>query len=188
MRQTTNRNGFTLVELVIVMMLVGIMAGIVIPLLRPQGFQLDTAVVSVSSAVMAQQRNAVLRQHDVVLAFDTVNELIRVHYDTNNNGKIDSGESWHVVQLEEGVRFGLAGAPVRPSGSGPLSFTEEEDDMPALTFRRNGSASEEGVIYLTSARAAGEAFPEDTRAVEVERATGRTRCYSYASGAWMQKC
>jgi len=64
----------------------------------------------------------------------------------------------------------------------------EQDDLPALTFRRNGSASEESIIYLTSIKSINEATGEDTRAIEVERATGRTHCFSYQSGSWVSTC
>jgi hypothetical protein len=65
-----------------------------------------------------------------------------------------------------------------------VTWTETQDGLPALTFRRNGSASEESILYLTSERGA----VEDTRAIEIERATGRLRCYSYATGTWIQTC
>jgi prepilin-type N-terminal cleavage/methylation domain-containing protein len=183
--------GFTLVELVMVMALIGILVGIVAPLMRPEKFQMDGAVVSVASTFTAQQRNAVLRQHDIVLAVDSTAKEIRVHYDTDNNNTIDSGEQWHVVQLERGVVFGRGPTPARPLSGASISMVGAEGGLPALTFRRNGSASEESIIYLTSERAvAGTAsgFLEDGRAIEIERATGRVRCYSYATGAWIETC
>jgi prepilin-type N-terminal cleavage/methylation domain-containing protein len=183
------RAGFSLVEMVMVMVLIGLMAGIVIPLIRPEKFRLDTAVVEVGSTITAQQRNAILRQHDVVLAMDTTQKRVRVHYDTNNSGTIDPSEQWSVIELGEGVAFGRGGAPARPLSALSISLVSEQDGMPALTFRRNGSASEEAIVYLTSARAAGTvSFAEEARAVEIERATGRVSCFSYATGAWVQTC
>ena len=42
---------------------------------------------------------------------------------------------------------------------------------------------------ITSQRSENaSAFSEDSRAVEVERATGRIRCYSYNTGSWVQTC
>ncbi|GMV04546.1 MAG: hypothetical protein AMXMBFR53_08260 [Gemmatimonadota bacterium] len=182
-----DKRGFSLVELVMVLVLIGIMVNIVVPFLRPEKFRMDGAVILVGTTLTAQQRNAILRQHDVVVAVDTAQRRLRVHYDTNNDATIDTGENWFVVELGDGVVFGRGGAPARPLSSQVVSMTTLQDGLPALTFHRNGSASEESVIYLT-AETAGSANTEEARAVEIERATGRVMCYSYASGEWERKC
>jgi len=184
-----DRTGVTLVELVIVMLLIGIMAGIVAPLLRPERFQMDAAVVLVASTLTAQQRNSIMRQHNVVLALDSANSLVRVHYDRDNDGVLDSDEPISVVQLEEGTVFGRGQTPARAMSGSTFSVTQTQGTLPSLTFRRNGSASEQAILYLTSARArAASTYNIDARAIEIERATGRVRCYSYGSGTWVQTC
>jgi prepilin-type N-terminal cleavage/methylation domain-containing protein len=182
-------NGFTLVELVITLLVVGIMADIMIPLIRPERFQLDSATIRVASSFIAQQRNAVLRQHNLVVGVDTLRRQLRVHYDADNDAAIGAGEQWFVVELGEGVVFGRGGAPARALSGRTVSMQQEQGGLPALTYRRNGSASEQAIVYLTSERAAlyGD-LPTDGRAVEIERATGRVSCYSYRSGAWVQSC
>jgi prepilin-type N-terminal cleavage/methylation domain-containing protein len=191
MRIRDSQVGFTLVELIVVMMLMGIMIGVVAPLLRPERFQLDAAVVVVASTLTAQQRNSVMRQHNIVLAVDSASGNLRVHYDLDNDGALDLNEPRRVVELDEGVVFGRGGTLARPMGSAMASMTEVQSGMPSLTFRRNGSASEQAIIYVTSQRAsttAGTAYTQDARAIEIERATGRVRCYSYNSGSWLQTC
>lgn len=180
--------GFSLVELVVVMVLIGIMANIVIPFLRPEKFRLDGGVLQVASTLSAQQRNAILRQHDIVVAVDTAQHRLRVHYDKNNDNEIDSGEEWYVVEFGEGVVVGRGGAPARSMSSLALSMTEKQGGLPALTFHRNGSGSEESIIYLTSERARSTTFAEEARALEIERATGRVTCYSYSTGEWVRTC
>ncbi len=188
MGPTRSNPGFTLVELVVVMVLLGLMAGIVIPLLRPEKFAMDGAVVTVATTLMAQQRSAVLRQHDVVVAVDEAERRMRVHYDTDNDMDMDTGEQWFVVELGEGVVFGRGGAPAFPLSSVPISMTQMQGGLPALTFHRNGSASEESIVYLTSDRAGPSTFAHEARALEIERATGRVTCWSYASGTWVKTC
>lgn len=191
MNTTMNRDGVSLVELIMVMLLIGIMAGIVAPLLNAEKFQLDAGVVLVGSTLTAQQRNSVLRQHNIVLAFDTTANEIRVHYDLDNDNAMDSGENFSVVQLEDGVVFGRGATPARALSGASIFLSGTQGGLPALTFRRNGSASEESIIYLTSQRSrtsGGSTYAEDGRAIEIERATGRVRCYSYASSSWIQTC
>jgi hypothetical protein len=109
----------------------------------------------------------------------------------NNDNAMDAGEEWFVVELGDGIVFGRGGAPARPLGAGPISMTQAQAGLPALTFHRNGSASEEAIIYFTSERAGssgGNTFARETRAVEIERATGRISCYSYATGEWVRTC
>lgn len=184
-----DRAGLSLIELLVVMLLISIMAGIVVPVLSPQKFQLNAAHVLAASTLTAQQKNSILRQHSVVVAIDSANSLFRVHYDADNDGVMDANEAFHVVELEDGVVFGRGVTPARPLGTAMNTFTETQGGLPALIFRRNGSASSESIFYLTSERAAtASAYAEDTRAVEIERATGRVRCYSYATGAWLQTC
>lgn len=187
----TNRLGITVVELIAVMSLIGIMVTIAAPMLDKERFQLNGAALSVGSTFAAQQRNAVMRQHNIVLAFDTTANSMRVHYDLNNDNTVDAGENFSVVELEEGVVFGRGASPARAMSSASISLAGTQDGMPALTFRRNGSSSEEAIIYLTSQRARmfdGTTYAADGRAVEIERATARIRCYSHASGTWEQTC
>lgn len=186
-----DRSGITIVELILVMSLIGIVTSIAAPSMRSERFRMDGSVLTVASTLSAQQRNAVMRQHNIVLAFDTVNGTVRVHYDLDNDNAVDAGENTKLVELDDGSAFGRGSTTARPMSSSSISLSNTQDGLPALTFRRNGSASEEAIIYLTSQRwkvAGGSAYPDDGRAVEIERATGRIRCYSHNTGAWSQTC
>lgn len=185
-RPAPARRGFTLPELLLVLLVVGVLSALVVPKIEVVKYRMDGAARGVMAALVSAQRQAVSRQHDVVVAFDTVNRRLRIHQDRNRDGVVDGDEPTRIVPFDDGVEFGLGGAPAL-GGSAPVTFTETQDGMPVIRFIRNGSASEEGYVYLTSTRASrtGKA-PGDARAVEVVRATGRVTWYYYGSDQWQK--
>jgi len=177
--------GFTLVELLYVVILLSILAGFAAPFIDVSRFRLNSAVMEVTTELMAAQRYAVLRGHDVVVAIDENENWLRVHMDANNDGIIQSDENTRVAQLGDGVVFGRAeGATLTPSTQ-VVTFTQLQGSVKALTFHRNGSASEAGVVYLTATRAGR---PGSNRAIEVIRSTAKVKCWSYSTGNWQETC
>lgn len=180
--------GVTLVELMIIMTLMGILAGIAAPFIDVAKYRSRAAVRELGSTLLAAQRLAVTRQHNVIVAFDVPNGRLRLHEDSNNNGLLDDGEAIRFVVLGEGIVFGRGGAPARPMGDGPVTFGGRQNDMPSVTFQRNGAASEAGGFYVTSTRDARTGtFAEDARAVEIERSTGRATWFRYTSSGWQRE-
>jgi len=178
-------SGFTVTELLIVLAIIGIVVAISAPKIDFIKFRLESDMQGVGMTLLTAERQAITQQHDVVLLFDVAQGVIRIHDDKNNNRVIDAGERVRGVALGEGIVFGRASAPARPMGPGPVVFTKMVDGFPALVFHRDGSASEAGGFYLTSTRAVRSGtHVEDTRAIEIERATGRASWYRYGPPAW----
>lgn len=179
--------GFTLIELLTVLAVAGILMLIAAPRIDVERFQLDAAMRELGSGIAAARGRAILRQHDYVLMFREDGFVLL--YDENNNGETDAGEERRAVQLPERVKFDRGGATPILGLTEAVSFTKRAEQLPALTFHRNGAASEEGVIYLTSFRGAGgDNNSQDTRALQIERATGRVRCFTYRTLAWQEGC
>lgn len=179
-----------MVELLIVMSVIGLLLAMVAPRIDVARIRVDSEIQNLALTMNAAQRLAVLNQHDISIIFDASANAIRVHQDENNDGLVNGGESVRWVEMEDGVTFGRTGAPgFLPTSASPVSFTGKVSGLPALTFRRNGSASEYGGFYITAGGGpAGGLGAEYVRGIEVERSTGQVTCMTYASGSWEVGC
>lgn len=182
-----NRDGFTLIELVVVMTIGSLLALIAMPHIDVAGARAQSAARSAHMALAAAQQRAVLRQHDVVVEFDDGDGTMRFFDDANRNGAQDAGEVGWAHQLEESMVFGRGLAPAGPAGAGAISFAAGGGGEPTLTFHRSGSASQAGGFYLSTPRAAASAsHVEDAYAITVSRATGRVRMHRVVRNTWME--
>ena len=187
--RSLRRRGFTLVEMLIVITMIGIMTGIALWRVDIARYQVNGDIQSIGTTLIASQREAIAKQHNVIVVFDTAGNRVRVIWDANNNGQYDDGEHTRMVFLGDRVRFGLGTAPQMPIGPEAVNFTDTETSsgLPCVTFYRNGSASEAGGAYITSLRSIGDPkYVTDNRAMRVERATGRAEWWHYDGTTWQR--
>lgn len=184
------KRGFTLMELVVIMALIGIIAGIAGPRIDLAKYRLDSAALELSTGLHGAQQTALLRGHNVNFVFEPGLNRMILHLDADNDKLAGSSESQRVIEFGEGVVFGRGGAPALNGVTNDISFTETwGSGSPVVRFYRNGSTSEAGTVYITSKQAQlGSTYAEHSRAIQIERATGRIRCFSYKSGSWQEKC
>jgi prepilin-type N-terminal cleavage/methylation domain-containing protein len=179
------RRGFSTLELMLVMTIMGMMAAITLTRIDLAKFEANSAVQVLSTSMVAAQREAITKQHDIILTFDAPQRTVRIIWDRDSDGAIDNGERIRAIPLEGRIGFGLGGAPPRAFGANPINFDREIAGRPTLIFHRNGSASGIGGFYLTTSRAmAASGHATDTRAVEIVRATGRTEWHRWTGSAW----
>jgi prepilin-type N-terminal cleavage/methylation domain-containing protein len=185
---TRDDAGFTLTEIMLVLLIMGIGLAMAAPRINLTSYRAESAIQGLASTMMAAQRAAVARQHDVVVAFETAQNRVRIHFDQDNDGVMDAGEPVRREVLGNTVIFGrTSGTPTLAQlGTANVSFTEQQGGVPAVTFSRGGNASAEGGAYLTTA--AGTSPKTFTsRALVVDRATGRTSVFRYTSSGWQRR-
>ena len=180
-RGRTKPNGFTLVEVLIVMIMVGVIMALAIPRLDLQRYRTDAAIQSVRSVLMQAQRTALVRQYDVVISIDTAKNALRWSEDANNDGTIQASEHKRAYPLNDGVKFvtpptGVNGAVTSPIVGAHLGSM---GGLPTITFHRDGAATSNLELYI-----AGPADPTIAyRAIVLNQGTGRTDFYLYNTQA-----
>ena len=135
--------------------------------------------MTVVQSILAQaSRLSVLRQHDVLVSFDTLRQLIRIAEDQNNDGIVRNMERrvWHDMNRDGRYRRGPTGLPGNTS-DGTLSGGAliSVDGTPSVIFRRDGSASSDLRIYLRD-RGGDARF---ARAVRLTAASARVDAYQW---------
>jgi prepilin-type N-terminal cleavage/methylation domain-containing protein len=182
-----NRGGFTLIEALMVVTLIALIAAFAIPKIDFTRYRVNAATRGLAGLLNRAQRLAVTDQYNVNVIFDLTNATVTLHEDANDDNVRDASERVRAYPLGEGAAFGLGGATVRVYGPGPISFTRRFSGKPELIFRRDGSASESGAIYVTSIRATRDARPADTRSVELVASTGRVEWYQNDGAQWNRR-
>jgi len=185
----SNRSAVTLIELLMVVTIIGVVVGIGVWKIDVARYQINGDQQVVGTALIAAQREAIAKQHNMIVVFDAGNSAMRIVSDSNNNGQADANENVRTIMLGDRVRYGLGTATAMSWGASAISFTTLEggSGLPCVIFYRNGSASESRGVYLASTRAqADPAFVRDVRAIHVERATGRAEWWHYDGSTWVR--
>ena len=106
-RQNLRRYGFTLIEMMVVVFIIGVLCTMAIPRINIPQFQVDAAARLTRLTLQGAQRLAVARQYDVVVSIDQANNRLRVLEDANNNDAVDANERVTYKSLEDGISFHL---------------------------------------------------------------------------------
>ncbi len=178
--------GFTTIELVVVVIILGLVTALAIPRLRVERAQVDGAAREVSMAFMVAQREAVSRGHNVLVVFDLAHHTVRTIWDANNNLSIDAGEHSRPFPLPERVVLGRgSGVPAYGGATDAIPSTLTVNGLPMIVVQRNGSTDRAATFYFTSQRARGGVGPDkDTRALVLDRATARPSWLTYTASGW----
>lgn len=187
-RTTSLRPAFTMVEMVVVVVISGLMVVLAIPRIDTTKIKADAIATIVRTTLQYAQRQAITRQHDMVVSFDTSGERIRTFWDADNSGTLTSTERVTWRGLDVGILFtdpavnGVSGTAIHIPVSGSAISTLS--GYPTVTFHRDGSASTDAEIYIKVA-AHG---PPWYRAITLTQSTGRVDWYrlNAETSKWIQ--
>ena len=188
LHNTKLRRGFTLAEMMVVVVITGMMIALAIPRIDTTKWRADAIATIVRTTLQYAQRQAITRQHDMVVSFDTTGERIRTFWDGNNSGTPNGSERITWRGLDVGVLFtdpsvqGISGATITKPVNGAAIATL--NGYPTVTFHRDGSVSTDAEIYIKVA-AHG---PPWYRAIRLTQSTGRVDWYrlNAQTSKWIQ--
>lgn len=189
--RTSRAAGFTLVEMLIVVAMIGILATIGLPRINLSRIRSKAAIQTLGTTMLALQREAISRQHNVVVIIDNTTNSLRALYDSTNDLTNNNNERTRSIPLGEEIVFGRpAGVPARSFGAAAVNFTTVENStgLPAIVLYRNGSAREFGGLYLSTRKAMSGApgHSSETWAMEIIRATGRAEWLRWNGTTWIR--
>lgn len=187
-RISARRSGFTLAEVMVVVVISGLMVTLAIPRIDATKFRADAIATVVRTTLQYAQRQAITRQHDMVVSFDTTGERIRTFWDADNSGTITGTERVTWRGLDVGILFtdpavnGVSGTAIHAAINGGAIATLT--GYPTITFHRDGSVSTDAEIYIKVA-AHG---PPWYRAITLTQATGRVDWFrlNAKTSKWIQ--
>lgn len=178
------RAGFTIIELCVVLIMVGIITGMAVPRLNYQRYRADAAARVTRAVLQTSQRQAIMRQTNMLIVFWVAGRRMFIIEDSNNSYTYDAGERIRVRPLEEGAQFVMPTAKV-PGTATPTSPVTGASmatvfGLPAIAFLRDGASSTDLSIYICSARCP----PENQRALILTQSSGRTEAWRNNGSTW----
>jgi prepilin-type N-terminal cleavage/methylation domain-containing protein len=191
MRPQSRRAGFTLLEIIGVLAIIGIAAGMAVYRVNYWRYRMDGNARLVQNFIIAAQQVAVRKNVQVQVMLDGSAHRLRRIEDYNGNGLMDTGDTAMYRPLQEGARFASPATTVDGATAAILTGPGARETGNALQraflispagqlLPATGSGAGDVVIYLGSPRE----LATDARAVGVIGATGRTVFYSNVTGAW----
>jgi len=183
--QRTDQAGFSLIEMLVVLALIGVIMAIGLPRIDPYKYKADAAAVTIRSLLMQAQRDAIVRQHDLIVSIDTAKHRLILGYDKNDDGSIQMTERVRLQALPEGDSYAtppvyLTEPGMQEYGGFRANNVKTISGYPSVVFHRDGSVSSALELYTRTPR--GKA--SDFRVITVVQATGRTAFQRYIGNNW----
>lgn len=181
-RRAGGTKGFTLVELLVVIAVIGVMAALSIPMFRGWGLAINAtrAADDLSTNLLYARAKGIALNTCYKVTFDTVGNTYSLfsysNQDCSGSGTLEKTISMADLNVRYGCNAGQAGYP-SGGNSCPATGTGITYSTNYVTFNSQGRASSDGYIYLIPTADMGK-FNGNMKAIEVNALTGRIRRYS----------
>jgi hypothetical protein len=162
-----------------------------LPSINLSRIKTKSSVQALGTTLLAVQRQAISRQHNMLILIDAAASSLRVVDDSDNNEAISANERVQFIPIGDNVVFGRpAAVPAQSFGGNAIDFTNTEatTGLPSIVLYRDGSAKEYGGWYISTVKAmAGAAgHLNETWSMDMERATGRAEWMRWNGSTWLR--
>jgi prepilin-type N-terminal cleavage/methylation domain-containing protein len=183
------RRGFTLLEILMVMTLIGIVSGWMVARFTSARYRMDANVRLIQNVIIGAQQSAISRGIPVQVVFDASGESghrMRVLLDADDDGQVSVNETVSYRPLS-GALFlapdSTLDAATPAYATGPGLVTGRPALQQAIRIGPNGTLGGDVVIYIGTA----VTRPTEMRAVIITGATARTAFWTRSSGSWTRR-
>jgi prepilin-type N-terminal cleavage/methylation domain-containing protein len=188
MNQLRSKQGFTLIEVMIVIVIIGILSSVAIPNYSrwKEKYEINGETKKVYFDLLLAHSTAISNNHKVLVTFDSVNHSYKVHKDINNNAVEEAGEDIKIVKLndEDRVQFNFNAGVSDVDGNPVLKPISFASNVNTITFNSRGQASTSGSIFLIHKNDIGLSNNR-LRSINIIKSTGSIESYEFTDeGVW----
>lgn len=191
MRFSSNQKGFTLVEMLTTIGIIGILSSVAIPSFHVwlHKYRADSEVSRLYFNLMAAKQRAIRNNSTIIVTFSPGTSSYSIHDDVNENGAADAGEPVSQVDLDpdNNMIFGYVPGLLGVWGE-PINNTISLTSGTSLSFFSTGRADRSGAIYMIPSGDLPASIMENQRAVKIIQATGNLEIMKYKAngtpGPW----
>lgn len=192
------RQGFTMIELSIVLGVIAVLALIALPNIDFKRYEMDANARNVQNHIIAAQNLAVQKNQWILLTFAYCAGQFRTVIDLNKNNSYDGGaetRTWKTLSagasfvvppktIDGAGRYYVTGPGVVAYNNVATTSGTTCNTSPSMTFYPNGSTSGDVVIYVGPKSSARRS---DYRAIQVYGATGKVHVWRMGTDSrWKQ--
>ena len=177
--QKSNSDGFSLIELLVIMIMIAVVLGIAVPNFTAWvgRHKMNAAAQEVYFDLQLARASAIKNNNNVVVTFNGGNHTYSIHNDIDNDGNQDAGENVKNVGLKNQVQFGYNPGITDMDGNNVTSAIFFGGSS-VVIFNARGESDRSGSLYLINPEDLGKR-DDQMRAISIIQATGAVDLYSY---------
>jgi prepilin-type N-terminal cleavage/methylation domain-containing protein len=176
-----SKKGFTLIEIIITMAIIGIVSAIAIPNFSKwkEKHEVDSQAQKVYFDLMLARTTAIKSNNNVRATFNLVADTYTIHEDSNSDGVVDAGENFKTAILENNVQFAY-NVGISDTDGNAVTSAVSFGGAQVVVFDSRGQANSSGSVLILHQNDIG-ITDNRARLISVLQATGSVDYWKYSA-------